>query len=236
MAVRSLRRSLRLLLLPALLRMADLCLFVPQTAGAPSPPPSSLSSGLRRAALLLAPLSLGGSSASLPAVAAKKASLQADQEKLLAGYKDLVYMMQNFNKVTRKCDKNQDKISQPLQTGFAGPDSCLAQPLQVRKYLGQTSIKANLFDTKQMLVNFELAGMVPSGRDDEYGDLVEDFERYKREADEWAYSSSWAEANPGGGRDRTEDYLLRSKNLAEKATKTLGRLVEMLGISENLYQ
>ena len=52
--------------------------------------------------------------------------LQADQEKLLAGYKDLqgthithaalpmlwppalrVYMMQNFNKVTRKCDKNQ---------------------------------------------------------------------------------------------------------------------------------
>ncbi|CAE7234330.1 unnamed protein product, partial [Symbiodinium necroappetens] len=86
----------------------------------------------------------------------------------------------------------------------AGPDSCLAQPLQVRKYLGQTSIKANLFDTKQMLVNFELAGMVPSGRDDEYGDLVEDFERYKREADEWAYSSSWAEANPGGGRDRTE--------------------------------
>lgn len=230
MAVRSLRRSLRLLVLVALIRMADLCLFVP-------PKGPSLASGLRRAALLLGPLSLSGfSSGPLPAVAANKASLQADQEKLLAGYKDLVYMMQNFNKVTRKCDKNQDKISQPLQTGFAGPDSCLAQPLQVRKYLGQTSIKANLFDTKQMLVNFELAGMVPSGRDDEYGDLVEDFERYKREADEWAYSSSWAEANPGGGRDRTEDYLLRSKNLAEKATKTLGRLVEILGISENLYQ
>ncbi|CAE7209333.1 unnamed protein product [Symbiodinium pilosum] len=145
-------------------------------------------------------------------------------------------MMQNFNKVTRKCDKNQDRISQPLPSGLAGPDACIAQPLQVRKYLGQTSTKANLFDTKQMLVNFELSGMVPAGKDDEYGDLVEDFEKFKREADEWAYSSSWAEANPGGGRDRTEDYLLRSKTLADKATKTLGLIVDILGVTENIYQ
>jgi len=236
MAVRSLRRSLGgLLVFVAILRMADVCLVSGPGPGATAPKPLP---PLLRRAVFLAPL-LGALSGSTPAIAAaNKASpaLKADQEKLIAGYKDLVYMMKNFDKVTRKCDKNQDKISQPLQTGFAGPDSCLAQPLQVRKYLGQTSIKANLFDTKQMLVNFELAGMVPSGLDDEYGDLVEDFERYKREADEWAYSSSWAEANPGGGRDRTEDYLLRSKNLAEKATKTLGRLVEILGISENLYQ
>ena len=40
----------------------------------------------------------------------------------------------------------------------------------------------NLFDTKQMLVNFDLAGMVPKEKDDEFGDLVEDFEKYKREA------------------------------------------------------
>ncbi|CAE7201961.1 unnamed protein product [Symbiodinium sp. CCMP2592] len=182
-----------LLVFVAIMQMADTCLFVSRPGpGAPPPLP------LRRAVVLAPLLGAAALSGSAPAIAAaNKASLKADQEKLIAGYKDLVYMMQNFNKVTRKCDKNQDKISQPLQTGFAGPDSCLAQPLQVRKYLGQTSIKANLFDTKQMLVNFELAGMVPSGLDDEYGDLVEDFERYKREADEWAYSSSWAEARIG---------------------------------------
>ena len=160
---------------------------------------------------------------------------QADKERLTRGYKDLVYMMKNFNIVTRKCEKNQENIQRALQSGQASPDGCIANPLVVRKYLGQTSIKADLFNTKDLLVNMELAGMVPSKSEDEYGDLVEDFEAFKRQADEWAYSSSWAEANPGGGRDRTEDYLLRSKSLAEKATKTLGRIVEILGLSENLY-
>ncbi|CAJ1376974.1 unnamed protein product [Effrenium voratum] len=161
---------------------------------------------------------------------------QADKDRLITGYKDLVYMMQNFNKVTRKCDKNQENVQRALQSGQNSPDSCIAQPLVVRKYLGQTSIKANLFDTKNLLVNLELDGLVPSNKEDEYGDLVEDFEKFKRESDEWAYSSSWAEANPGGGRDRTEDYLLRSKTQAEKATKTLGKIMEILGLSENLYK
>ena len=160
---------------------------------------------------------------------------QADKDRLARGYKDLVYMMKNFNTVTRKCEKNQENIQRALQSGQASPDGCIANPLMVRKYLGQTSIKADLFNTKDLLVNMELAGMVPSKNEDEYGDLVEDFETYKRQSDEWAYSSSWAEANPGGGRDRTEDYLLRSKSLADKATKTLGRIVEILGLSENLY-
>ena len=160
---------------------------------------------------------------------------QADKDRLARGYKDLVYMMKNFNTVTRKCEKNQENIQRALQSGQASPDGCIANPLVVRKYLGQTSIKADLFNTKDLLVNMELAGMVPSKNEDEYGDLVEDFETYKRQSDEWAYSSSWAEANPGGGRDRTEDYLLRSKGLADKATKTLGRIVEILGLSENLY-
>lgn len=36
------------------------------------------------------------------------------------------------------------------------PDGCLADPLKVRKYLGQTSIKADLFNTKDLLVNMEV--------------------------------------------------------------------------------
>ncbi|CAJ1429602.1 unnamed protein product [Effrenium voratum] len=83
---------------------------------------------------------------------------QADKDRLITGYKDLVYMMQNFNKVTRKCDKNQENVQRALQSGQNSPDSCIAQPLVVRKYLGQTSIKANLFDTKNLLVNLEVRG------------------------------------------------------------------------------
>lgn len=161
---------------------------------------------------------------------------QADKDRLARGYKEMVYMMKNWDTVTRKCEKNQENIQRALQSGQLSPNSCVASPLVVRKYLGQTSTKADLFNTKDLLVNLELAGNVDSKFEDEYGDLVEDFETFKRQADEWAYSSSWAEANPGGGRDRTEDYLLRSKNLADKATKTLGRIVEILGLSENLYK
>lgn len=186
----------------------------------------------RHVGLLAGGLILGTSQ---DAKAAQAQVTEADKQRLTRGYKELVYMMKNFNTVTRKCEKNQENIQRALQSGQASPDGCIANPLVVRKYLGQTSIKADLFNTKDLLVNMELAGMVPSKSEDEYGDLVEDFEAFKRQADEWAYSSSWAEANPGGGRDRTEDYLLRSKSLADKATKTLGRIVEILGLSENLY-
>ena len=195
--------------------------------------PSFVAQGLsrRHVGFLASGLILGTSQDAKAAVEVT----QADKERLTRGYKELVYMMKNFNTVTRKCEKNQENIQRALQSGQASPDGCIANPLVVRKYLGQTSIKADLFNTKDLLVNMELAGMVPSKSEDEYGDLVEDFEAFKRQADEWAYSSSWAEANPGGGRDRTEDYLLRSKSLADKATKTLGRIVEILGLSENLY-
>eukprot|EP00438_Fugacium_kawagutii_P023371 Skav227385 [mRNA] locus=scaffold3148:48971:50886:+ [translate_table: standard] len=187
-----------------------------------------------RRSLLAGGLLLGVGSNNAPALAAGSIT-QADKDRLTRGYKEMVYMMKNWNTVTRKCEKNQENIQRALQSGQASPDGCIANPLIVRKYLGQTSIKADLFNTKDLLVNMELAGLVPSKLEDEFGDLVEDFEAFKRQSDEWAYSSSWAEANPGGGRDRTEDYLLRSKSLADKATKTLGRIVEILGLSENLY-
>lgn len=148
--------------------------------------PSFVAQGLsrRHVGFLASGLILGTSQDAKAAVEVT----QADKERLTRGYKELVYMMKNFNTVTRKCEKNQENIQRALQSGQASPDGCIANPLVVRKYLGQTSIKADLFNTKDLLVNMELAGMVPSKSEDEYGDLVEDFEAFKRQADEWAYS------------------------------------------------
>eukprot|EP00440_Ansanella_granifera_P075033 gb/GFBE01081430.1/.p1 GENE.gb/GFBE01081430.1/~~gb/GFBE01081430.1/.p1 ORF type:complete len:238 (+),score=50.97 gb/GFBE01081430.1/:1-714(+) len=155
---------------------------------------------------------------------------EEDKQRLIKGFKDLDYMMNNWNNVTRKCDKNQDRITNVLASGQASPDGCIAQPDQVRKYLGGRSIKAPLFNTKALFINIEASGMVPEKDEDRFGELIDDFERYKREADEWAYSSSWAEANPGGGRDRTEDYLLRAKTLCAKATDTLREIMNILSL------
>ncbi|CAK9050716.1 unnamed protein product [Durusdinium trenchii] len=106
---------------------------------------------------------------------------QADKDRLARGYKEMVYMMKNWDTVTRKCEKNQENIQRALQSGQLSPNSCVASPLVVRKYLGQTSTKADLFNTKDLLVNLELAGNVDSKFEDEYGDLVEDFETFKRQ-------------------------------------------------------
>ncbi|CAK0849267.1 unnamed protein product [Prorocentrum cordatum] len=67
---------------------------------------------------------------------------------------------------------------------------------------------------------------------DDFVDAWEEFERHKRTGDEWAYTSSWGEANPGGGKDKVEDFLLRSKKEVVLATESLGKLVKMLQLPE----
>eukprot|EP00913_Durusdinium_trenchii_P001331 g1229.t1 len=83
---------------------------------------------------------------------------QADKDRLARGYKEMVYMMKNWD---------TENIQRALQSGQLSPNSCVASPLVVRKYLGQTSTKADLFNTKDLLVNLELAGNVDSKFEDE---------------------------------------------------------------------
>lgn len=151
-----------------------------------------------------------------------------DLERLGSGYKDLEYLLANWNKATRKCEKNMDKRVGQLQSGQASPDLCEAMPDRVRDYLGMRNTKHKLFNTKQLFIDIEAAGMIPSGEEDTFQDAIEDFERYQREADEWAYTSAWAEAQPGGGRDNKEDYLLRAQKDVELATKQLRTICTIL--------
>lgn len=178
--------------------------------------------------LALASGLLGGAAAS--EAVPKREVTDQDLLRVREGYDDLVNLMNNWNKLTRKCDKNQDKIVQALRSGQESPDDCIAKPDEVRKYLGIRSTKAKLFNTKQLWVDLEVSGRVPDKDEDRFQELVEDFEKYKRQADEWAYSSAWGEANPGGGRDKVEDYLLRAKKEAAAATAALGEILQILKV------
>lgn len=192
--------------------------------------------GGRRSALATGLQHLGGVAAAvalappLPVAAkAVKAVTKEDLQRLSDGYKDLVYLMNNWNKATRYCDENNRK-EQQLQSGVKSPDDCEARPDNVRKYFGLRSLNEKLYDTQQLWINIEASGMVASEKEDEFQDLIEQFEKYKQQAGDWAYTSSWGEGNPGGGRDKVEDYLLRSKAEAQKATDTLGKIVGILPI------
>jgi hypothetical protein len=62
---------------------------------------------------------------------------------------------------------------------------------------------------------------------------MEAMERYNEKAEEasnTAYLSSWGEANPGGGKDRIEFFIERSKRQVETARDSLGVVLKLLNI------
>jgi len=216
-----------------LLRPSRSATFVAQPPRAPEAAPErSAIHGGRRALLSAAALLGAGQSVGEAQAAATKAVTENDLKRISAGYKELQYLMENWNKVTRDCRDVDQNVQQVLASGTESPDNCKATPDIVRKYMGMRSIDGNLFNTQQLWINIQSAGNLVQDKDDErFADAVEDFERAKRQASEWAYSSSWGEANPGGGRDRVEDYLLRSKKEAAKATEALGIIVDVLRLA-----
>ena len=57
-----------------------------------------------------------------------------------------------------------------------------------------------------------LQAYVPDGLDAEYQGAMEKLVEKADEGSGLAYVSSWGEANPGGGKDRIELFIERSKN------------------------
>eukprot|EP00933_Yihiella_yeosuensis_P072978 TRINITY_DN81543_c0_g1_i1.p1 TRINITY_DN81543_c0_g1~~TRINITY_DN81543_c0_g1_i1.p1 ORF type:complete len:257 (-),score=52.52 TRINITY_DN81543_c0_g1_i1:42-764(-) len=158
-----------------------------------------------------------------------KAITQKDLDKLVDGYNDLVYLLGNWDKATRKC--------MYINSGKAGATDveeqglCDASADEVRKYIGVRSLKAKLYGTADLWTAIELSDMnlIPKKEEDRYADLIEEFEKYKREADSWAYNSVWAESNPGGGKDKTEEYLLKAKEQVQLLKDALGQILKIIG-------
>jgi len=217
-----------------MLTLATLVAAGRPTSFVPSPATAvpATAAPLRRRGLLAAGLlSAGLGVASSPAAAASKQVTEQDLQRIADGYKDLVYLMNNWNKETRDCTEVQTNIQRTLTSGTQSPDECKATPDIVRKYMGTRSINEKLFNTQQLWIDIETQDLVPAKEDDRFSEAVEDFEKHKRQASEWAYTSSWGSANPGGGRDKVEDYLLRSKSEAALATESLGVIVDILKLA-----
>lgn len=173
--------------------------------------------------------SLAGISELEPARAVRfKPVGEKELSKLKTGYVNLETLVADWEKATRVCSNQIEK--QALETAVVGAGQlpCEANANVVREKFGMRSLTANLYNTEQLWKDIQMADMVPSGQDDRFQDLIEDFEKYKREADEWAFTSTWGEANPGGGKDKVEEYLVKSKDYTMKATKALKEIVQIL--------
>ena len=111
--------------------------------------------------------------------------------------------------------------------------------------LGYKSTTSPLFNMEKTLLKIQMDGELDRVLADRWGDdaakkkseetrFRDAAESYMQSADEgsgMAFVSSWGEANPGGGKDRVELFIERSKKDVINCKKNLGTMKDVLGLT-----
>ena len=157
----------------------------------------------------------------LPGSALAKPSAQDldDKEKLKKGYDRLNYLLDNWEKLTTICGTSDNP--------YVGKNGCERSPLIVMDYMGYKSMNDPLFKADKTLKR--LSAQVPSADSVDYLEAMEKWGEAAEEANGMAYISSWGEANPGGGKDRVEYWIERSRKNVIDARDSLGIALRILG-------
>jgi len=79
----------------------------------------------------------------------------------------------------------------------------------------------------------KLQRIVPDEYDSQFQDALDTWMEKAEEGNGMAFVSSWGEANPGGGKDRVELFIERSKNDVIEAKDSLGTVIKILGLKVN---
>lgn len=149
--------------------------------------------------------------------AAESQQDKLDKENLVKGYKRLQYLLDNWEKETTICGRTDNP--------YIG---CERTPEKVMAYLGFKSMNDPLFRADKAM--FRLQKYVDSDLEIDYIEAVELFSEKAEEASNTAFISSWGEANPGGGKDRVEMFIERSRKQVETAKDSLGTAIKLLGL------
>jgi len=96
-------------------------------------------------------------------------------------------------------------------------------------YMGYKSMEDPLFKADKTMRRLEF--LVPAGREADFLDAVEKWAEAAEEASGMAYVSSWGEANPGGGKDRVEYFIERSKKNVVDARDSLRAAIDILKLA-----
>ena len=107
-----------------------------------------------------------------------------------------------------------------------GSVGCEKTPLKVQDYMGYKSTDDPLYRVDKLMVR--ASSLVDS---DDFVDYLEAVEKYKDKADScsmMAYTSSWGEANPNGGKDVIDEYLDQTKQDVVDSEKYLKQILGYL--------
>lgn len=111
-------------------------------------------------------------------------------------------MLQNWDDITQICGKgimSDLERKQVIRTEGGGGGFCEKTPLQVQNYLGYKSTVDPLFKADKLML--KAAVLVEPALFEDYLDIVEQYREKADQGSMMAYTSSWGEANPGGGKE-----------------------------------
>lgn len=75
-----------------------------------------------------------------------------------------------------------------------------------------------------------LKDFVPSDKEVDFYEAIDAFAQNAEEANSMAFVSSWGEANPGGGKDRIQLFIERSKKNVIASRDSLKTVMDILDL------
>jgi len=154
-----------------------------------------------------------------------------DLSRLQRGHARVQYLLQNWATLTEVCDKgimSDMERKQTIRTQGGGGGSCDKTPLKVQDYLGYKSTEDPLFKVDKLMLK-----AAPLVDPDDFENYLNAVESYREKADQgsmMAYTSSWGEANPNGGKDIIDEYLDRTKDEVVATEKLLRKIMGYLNL------
>ena len=173
--------------------------------------PLSLAPFSRRAVLATGAAALF--SAGAPNSASAAANVK-DLTRLPAGLNEINYLLENWEKET------------------TNPNSGDADPDRVRIFVGLRSTTSPLFQVEKLLAAPTTQDKVDPDRFDEWITATEEFNSHINKINELAYTSSFGEYHPGGGKDQVAKYLNLAKEEVVLARDSLALLIDLLGLDK----
>ena len=107
----------------------------------------------------------------------------------------------------------------------------MTQQINQKKYLGYKSMEDPLFRADKTMIR--LQALVPENDTKGANELQDAVDLWMEKAEEgngMAFISSWGEANPGGGRDRVELFIERSRKDVMESKDALAVVIRVLGL------
>ena len=165
----------------------------------------------RRAAFALGAQTLTAALLARPGVARAEGQDPKDFARVGKGLKEVQFLLDNWSKET------------------TNPTSGEMDPDRVRLYLGLRTTSSPLFQFEKLLK--AAVNEIPDDRFEDWIAASEGYSSAVAKVNELAFTSSFGEYNPGGGKDTILKYIELSRESLKLARKDLGSVCSQLGLS-----